>query len=105
MKKLFVNTTTTLIVDTEPLKPTSPCWVFVNTGTAKLIVNDTYTLLPGAVFNGGIDTTAYALLLAQGFEVINETTLKIEFSDVSKFDIIEKSQGRGNLIQQHLRIV
>lgn len=105
MKKIIINTTFTLIVDTEPVIPQSPCWAFINTGTGKLVVNETTTLLPNGVFNGGIDTTAYALLVEKGLEVINETTLRIKFSDVSKFDIIEKSQGRGILIQYFIRKV
>jgi hypothetical protein len=104
MKTISIQTTTTLIVDTEPVKPTSPCWTFVNTGEGKLIVNENTTLLPNGVFTGGIDTSAYALLVAQGFDVKNETSLRIKFSDVSKPDIISKSQGRGILIQQFITL-
>jgi hypothetical protein len=99
MKEIFIDTRTREITETERYTPNTPCWAFVNTGTAVIIVNGTYKLLPGAVFQGGIEVGAVAILISKGINVVNKSSLQIQFLDVTKSDIIERSQGKGNLIE------
>lgn len=104
MKKVFVETTTRLITNTEKVTPQSASWAFVNTGTATLIINNNYPLLPGAVFSSSTDTATAAALLLKGIELQNKTTFQVNFDNPTKIDVIERTQGKGHLIETHVRL-
>lgn len=99
MKKATISVTTKQISEGGKVKPTAPIWAFVNTGSAKILINRNYPLLPGASFGISVDGAVGAFLLA-GVDITSDTEFEVSFLDVSKADFISgRELGTGHLVE------
>jgi hypothetical protein len=99
-KKVHIVTTTRQIISSGKQKPTSPIWEFVNTGSAVIIINQNYKLLPGEKFGVSMDAVV-SYFLEKGIPVVSDTEFEVDFLNASAApgDFQGKQRGLGHIIE------
>lgn len=85
-------------------KPSSPIWMFKNTGEAVLLINSNYELHPGDSF--GLDVSnMVATFLKEGIPVKSDTSFSVEFFDAAAATLFGQSLGLGHLIEAKVDVI